>query len=108
MRRLVWAQKGSEPESRMQNRKGAALTWALQFFSPSKFWDFFSFNNFIYLFLCCVGSCCSSFSLVAAAGTVLELQCTGLSLQLLLLQSMGFRAVRLQSLRLPGSRAQAQ
>ena len=53
MRRLVWVQKGSDSEIRMQNRKGAAPTWALQFFSPSKFWDFF-FKIILFIYFCAV------------------------------------------------------
>ena len=57
MRRLAWAQKRKDPESKMQNKKGVAPTWALQFFSPSKFF-FFSIILFLYF--------CAGLVLVAA------------------------------------------
>ena len=53
--------------------------------------------------------CCSGFLWLQRAGATLELWCEGFSLQqLLLFQSAGFCVFRLQSLRLPGSRAEAQ
>ena len=65
---------------------------------------------FIY-FLAALGlQCCMSLSLVAASGCYSAVAVrSGFSLRwLLLLQSTGSRARRLQQLQLPGSRAQAQ
>ena len=57
-----------------------------------------------------LGLCChQSFSLIVASGGYSSLPCEGFPLQcLLLLQSTGSPALRLQQLRLPGSRVQAQ
>ena len=79
----------------------------------------FILNKFIYLFIFgCIGSLllCMGFSLVAVSRGYSSLQCTGFSLQwLLLLRSMGSRHTGFsscgtwaQQLWLVGSRAQAQ
>ena len=73
MRRLAWAQKRRDPESKMQNKKGVAPTWALQFFSPSKFFFFQSFYFFIFVlgwFLLLLGlfSSCSKRELYSSCG----------------------------------------
>ena len=76
---------------------------------PRGFDDEFIFNNVIYFWLCWVFIAVWAFLQLRQAGATLQLQCACFSLQwLLLLQSTGPRALRLQQLQLPVSRAQAQ
>ena len=73
---------------------------------------FLSICFFMYLFIfgCAGSSLMSRFSSSSSKqGATLQLWCVGFSFRgLLLLQSYGSRANRLQQLQLPGSRAQAQ
>ena len=77
---------------------GLGVCFVLFFYSPLLFFFFFKFYLFIYFWLRGVFVAARELSLVVASGGYSLLQCTGFSLQwLLLLWSMGSRCVGFSS-----------